>query len=198
MAIRPSCPMREDVSGIHQRPAGRNEAAQKQNTVSTRICQFLSFFGLFLPSQARRQPCKKSLNKCVPFLVMRRHLSVKSFLHHASPSTALSSSAWSSWSVGVGCLSTCRSPRAGRGAGLEAVLEPPGQAAQGPHAASASRLSPLRLLAPVVLPDLGRGETAAGALLLLDVHGPATATTAQSVRLVVALAETRSTLGHFF
>lgn len=45
------------------------------------------------------------------------------------------------------------------------------------------------------LPDLGGGVAARGALVLLDVHGAATATTAQSVRLVVALTETGGTLG---
>lgn len=86
-------------------------------------------------------------------------------------------------------------PCAGRCADPEAVLEPPGNGGQVPGAAGTGGLSPLGLLGPVVLPDLGGGVAAGRALVLLDVHGAATATTAQNVRLVVALTETGGTLG---
>lgn len=45
------------------------------------------------------------------------------------------------------------------------------------------------------LPDLGGRVATRGALVLLDVHGAATATTAQRVRLVVALTKAGGTLG---
>lgn len=77
-------------------------------------------------------------------------------------------------------------------AGLEAVLELPGDVLEVAHAAGADSLSPLSLLGPVVcrrecqslyfgmslsiwgirqrtLPDLGRRVAARGALMLLDV-----------------------------
>jgi hypothetical protein len=79
-------------------------------------------------------------------------------------------------------------------AGLEAVLESAGDVLQVPRAASADGLSPLGLLTPVELAGLG-GRVAAGrALMLLDVQRATTASTAQSVRLVVTLTKAGGTL----
>lgn len=69
--------------------------------------------------------------------------------------------------------------------------------AQGAAAAGAGGLAALGLLAPVELAGLSGGVTAVGAGRLLDVEGPLATTTAQSVRLVVALSEARGTLSHF-
>jgi hypothetical protein len=81
-------------------------------------------------------------------------------------------------------------------ASLEAVLEPAGNVLQVAHAAGTSRLSALHLVTPVVLAGLGGRVAARGALVLLDVHGAATASSAQSVRLVVTLTEAGGTLRH--
>lgn len=67
---------------------------------------------------------------------------------------------------------------------------------QVPGATSAGGLSPLGLLAPVVLASLSSGVTAVSTGVLLDVQGAATAASAQSVRLVVALSEAGGTLRH--
>lgn len=64
------------------------------------------------------------------------------------------------------------------------------------HATGTGGLSSLGLLTPVVLTDLGCWVTASRTCVLLDVEGSATAASAQSVRLVVALSETGSSLGH--
>ena len=81
-------------------------------------------------------------------------------------------------------------------AGLEAVLESAGDVLQVPRAASADGLSPLGFLTPVELAGLG-GRVAAGrALMLLDVQRATTASTAQSVRLVVTLTKAGGTLRH--
>lgn len=65
------------------------------------------------------------------------------------------------------------------------------------HAAGSGGLSALGLLAPVVLAGLSSGIAARGAGVLLDVKGATTATPAQSVRLVMALAKAGSSLRHF-
>jgi hypothetical protein len=79
--------------------------------------------------------------------------------------------------------------------GLEAVREAAVDVTEGAHAAGAGGLAALGLLAPVVLAGLSSRVAAVGAGRLLDVEGPLATTTAQSVSLVVALAEARSTLG---
>jgi len=101
---------------------------------------------------------------------------------------------------------------------LEAVLEAPRDVLEVAHAAGAGGLPALGLLTPVdcassrsassrclhafvgaeqrTLAGLGSGEAARRALVLLDVQRAATASTAQSVRLVVALTEAGGTLRH--
>jgi len=79
---------------------------------------------------------------------------------------------------------------------LEAVLEAPRDVLEVAHAAGAGGLPALGLLTPVELAGLGSGEAARRALVLLDVQRAATASTAQSVRLVVALTEAGGTLRH--
>ena len=83
------------------------------------------------------------------------------------------------------------------GTGLEAVGELAGDGLQVLHAAGTGGLSPLGLLAPVVLPDTGARVTAVGASVLLDVERATTAASAQNVRLVVALSEAGRSLRHF-
>merc|ERR1719277_589066 len=78
-----------------------------------------------------------------------------------------------------------------RGALAEAVLEAAGHRLQIRHAAGADRLAALGLLGPVVAPDLRRRVAAACAPLLLEVERPLTATRAQAVGLLVALAHRR-------
>jgi len=90
-----------------------------------------------------------------------------------------------------------RASRVLGGTRLEAVLELAGDGAEVPHTAGTGGLSALSLLGPVVLPGLGGRVTARSAGVLLDVKRAATATTAQNVRLVVALSEAGGTLGHF-
>jgi len=53
---------------------------------------------------------------------------------------------------------------------LEAVLEPPCEGAEVPHPPGARGLSPLGLLAPVILADLGRRIAARGTGLGLVVE----------------------------
>merc|ERR1712227_814528 len=81
--------------------------------------------------------------------------------------------------------------------GLGAVAELAGDGLEVLHAAGTSGLSPLGLLAPVVLPDTGARVTAVGASVLLDVERATTAASAQNVRLVVALSEAGRSLRHF-
>lgn len=82
------------------------------------------------------------------------------------------------------------------GTGLEAVKEAAVDIAQGAHAAGAGGLAALGLLTPVELAGLGSRVAAVGTSRLLDVERPLATTTAQSVRLVVALSEARGTLSH--
>lgn len=82
------------------------------------------------------------------------------------------------------------------GAGAETVGELAGDGLEVPHAAGTGGLSALGLLAPVVLAGLSSRVAARSAGVLLDVERAATATPAQRVRLVVALAEAGGTLGH--
>jgi len=72
---------------------------------------------------------------------------------------------------------------------LEAILESSWHTLHVAHASSTSGLSPLSLLAPVVLPNLGSWVTAGRACVLLDVEGSATATSAQRMSFVMTLAE---------
>merc|ERR1719473_2632891 len=82
------------------------------------------------------------------------------------------------------------------GAFTEAVLETARQVLHVLHAASAGSLSSDGLLTPLVAADLSRRVATARAGFLLNVVRAAAATPAQSVRLVVALSERLSTLGH--
>jgi hypothetical protein len=79
---------------------------------------------------------------------------------------------------------------------LEAVLELSGDVLQVAHAAGTGGLPSLQLVAPVVLAGLGGRVAARSALMLLDVQRTTTASSAQSVRLVVALTEAGGTLRH--
>ena len=58
-----------------------------------------------------------------------------------------------------------------------------------PHSPGAGGLPPLGLHGPAEAPDLGGGEAAGSADLLLDVEGDLAAAVAQRVRLVATLAE---------
>jgi len=104
-------------------------------------------------------------------------------------------------------LSLERSHRLGGGVGralgalggtsAEAVAELAGDELECAHAAGTGGLSSLGLLTPVVLSDASARVAAVGASVLLDVERARAAASAQNVRLVVALAERSSTLGHF-
>jgi len=79
---------------------------------------------------------------------------------------------------------------------LETILEATGNTSEVSHAAGTNGLSALCLLRPVVLSDLGSGISAGRAGVLLDVERTTAASSAQCVRLVVALAEAGGSLGH--
>jgi len=81
--------------------------------------------------------------------------------------------------------------------GLEAILEFAWNTLHVAHATGTGGLSSLSLLAPVVLPNFGCWVSAGRACVLLNVERSATAASAQSVRLVVALSETGCTFRHF-
>jgi hypothetical protein len=78
----------------------------------------------------------------------------------------------------------------------ETVGELAGDGLEVSHAAGTSGLPALGLLTPVELAGLSGRVSARGASVLLDVEGATTATPAERVRLVVALAEAGGTLGH--
>jgi len=79
---------------------------------------------------------------------------------------------------------------------LETVLEPPGQGLDVPATASAGGPTALSLGGPVVSAHV-RGRVSAGSTRrLLEMVGALSTTAAQGVRLVVALAETCSTLAY--
>jgi hypothetical protein len=78
----------------------------------------------------------------------------------------------------------------------EAVGEAAGDGLEVTHASGSGGLSPLGLLGPVVLADLSGGVSTRRTGALLNVEGAASTTTAQGVRLVVALSEGSSSLGH--
>jgi hypothetical protein len=79
-------------------------------------------------------------------------------------------------------------------ADLEAVLEAAVDFTEVGHSAGTGGLASLGLLAPVELASLSSGVSAVRASRLLDVVGAAATTAAQSVSLVVALAEAGGTL----
>ena len=79
----------------------------------------------------------------------------------------------------------------------EAVEEATVDVLQVALSASASGVSSLGLLAPVVVAQLGGWESARRAHGLLNVIGAAAASSAQRVRLVVSFTKTLRSLGHF-
>ena len=72
----------------------------------------------------------------------------------------------------------------------------PADESQVPHSTSAGGLPPLGLHRPAEAPDLGGGEAAGSADLLLDVEGDLAAPPAQSVGLVPSLSKGTSSLSH--
>jgi len=79
---------------------------------------------------------------------------------------------------------------------LESVLEPPGQGLDVPAAASAGSPTALSLGGPVVSAHVLGRISAGSTRRLLEVVGAFATTTAQRVRLVVALTEACSTLAY--
>ncbi|RNA38550.1 hypothetical protein BpHYR1_027418 [Brachionus plicatilis] len=79
----------------------------------------------------------------------------------------------------------------------EAILESSVNVLQVSSATSTSGVSSFGFFTPVILAESGTGEAARRASLLLNVIRASSATTAQSVRLVVTFTKTLRTLGHF-
>jgi len=82
-------------------------------------------------------------------------------------------------------------------AGAESVARFACDVFERPHAARTGGLSPLRLLAPVVLPNARARVSAVGAGVLLNVERSRAATPAEDVGLVVTLSEAGRSLRHF-
>jgi len=79
---------------------------------------------------------------------------------------------------------------------LETVLESAIDGLEVSHASGTGSLPSLGLLTPVVFPNFGSRVTARAAGAFLDVERASSTTSAQSVRLVVTLAEAGGTLRH--